>query len=208
MSKDFKRILCFFKKVIKYEKYAQFYLKIKRVILSFFNKIFQSGNAPSLRRALNSMISTDLVDPTKPSNAIITVSKITQDIVDDCKPIIDQIHGKQCRVTFLALGKDVSSDLLKQLSPYVIQWDIDNQNQPDNWEAQLWTAYGCQGNPPTQAPPTGPTVPTKPPTKAPPTTPKPVPYIPCNNNQGNEIAVYFDNSKNLDDGEYRVRNFK
>jgi hypothetical protein len=31
-----------------------------------------------------------------------------------------------------------------------------------------------------------------------------VPYIPCNDNEGTQVAFFFDNSKNLEDAEYRV----
>jgi hypothetical protein len=102
-------------------------------------------------------------------------------------------------VHFVALGNSLDIDLLKKLSPYVIKWDIDNKDTPDDWENKFWEAYGCSTKPPV----TGPT--TLPPstTPGPSTTSKPVPYIPCDDSKGREIAILFDNGKNLKSNEYQ-----
>lgn len=119
--------------------------------------IFKTSSSPSLRRALNQMIVSDLVDAANPSHAIVFVGTINQNIVMDCLDLMQvqvlnsrsylnmfkKINQANGVVTFVTLGSDVDVNLLKQLSPNVITWDIDNQNMPDNWEQQLWTAYGC-----------------------------------------------------------------
>jgi len=177
-------------------------------IHEFIDDDVQTSSKPSLNRALAIFINDKLVDASKPSHAVFFVSFIDEKTRDDCQANAKAIAQAGCRITFVAMGNSVDTELLKDLSAYVITWDIDSQPEPDNWEQQFWTAYGCQGPIPTLAP-SGTTKSPAPVTKAPRTKPpvttaKPVPYVPCGNSEGTEVAVFFENSKNLDPGEYQT----
>ena len=102
------------------------------------------------------MDQTHLAEADKQSHAIIFVSKIEQSDVDDSLQYVNvsvsfwnySIHAQSlndngCHITLVAMGNSLNLELLKDLTPYVIQWDIDAKSTPDNWEAQFWTSYGC-----------------------------------------------------------------
>jgi hypothetical protein len=57
---------------------------------------------------------------------------------------LQELGKNDCRVTFVAMGKDIDTELLKDLSPYVIEWDIDSNDEPADWETKFLSAYGCR----------------------------------------------------------------
>ncbi|KAI6170648.1 hypothetical protein M3Y97_01131500 [Aphelenchoides bicaudatus] len=83
-------------------------------------------------------------------NYIVFISAISQDAVDVAKQYALDL-GLYGQLVFIGLGNiDPQDKLLRQLTPYYIQW-TDPTNDPvfNGWEQFFWsTAYGCDGSPP------------------------------------------------------------
>ncbi|KAI6233477.1 hypothetical protein M3Y99_00909300 [Aphelenchoides fujianensis] len=126
---------------------------------------------------------------------IVFVSKIDQQIVDASRPFVQRLQQKNYELTFVALGAQLESALFSQLSPNLIQWDVDQQNVPTGWSQHFWTAYGCGDEPSGNitATPGGFTCPTE-------TSPLPITYAtgstrtPKSSCQKETIAVMQDTS--------------
>lgn len=128
-------------------------------VVSFLAGLPQSQSAPNLRRYFKLLqlsclyprgfrLFTSLAEapPSKIANYdqfyIVFVASITQDAADIIRPIIqNQLNG--AKVTFVAL-KNVDQNILHSLVPDVIDWSDLSKTEPNNWEQQFWSAYGCR----------------------------------------------------------------
>ncbi|KAI6191095.1 hypothetical protein M3Y97_00190600 [Aphelenchoides bicaudatus] len=162
---------------------------------------------PSLRRVLTQIAHDPLVTNEKPAHVILFVGTISDSIVEECTEFAQKIKDTKSTITFVALGLGVDGNLLAKLADNVIPWDINNKDTPDDWENQFWTlGYGCSNQPVTSKPVTGQT---SPPIKRTTTASPPIPYIPCNDDERNEVIFFFDNkySTVINFLEYKVFNY-
>ncbi|KAI6191096.1 hypothetical protein M3Y97_00190700 [Aphelenchoides bicaudatus] len=133
--------------VIDYSNFAstQSYSTFSTVqdVRDFIETSYHSSYAPSLYHAIQAIDINNLASSGAPTHSVIFVSTISQDIVDKVRPFVVDLQNKGCTFTFVAAGNNVQTYLLKQLSPQVIKWNINQELQPANWELLFWSAYGC-----------------------------------------------------------------
>ncbi|KAI6230295.1 hypothetical protein M3Y99_01076000 [Aphelenchoides fujianensis] len=77
-----------------------------------------------------------------PVHLLVFVSRIDQAAVDASRPSVRSLQQKNYALTFVAVGGQLDAALFLQLSPNLIQWDVNAQNVPAGWTQQFWTAYG------------------------------------------------------------------
>ncbi|KAI6221941.1 hypothetical protein M3Y99_01520400 [Aphelenchoides fujianensis] len=80
-------------------------------------------------------------------HSIVFVSRIDQATVDAIRPFVQRLQQKNYELTFVAVGAQLDAALFLQLSPLLIQWDVERQDAPADWSSQFWTAYGCADEP-------------------------------------------------------------
>ncbi|KAI6241921.1 hypothetical protein M3Y99_00295400 [Aphelenchoides fujianensis] len=103
---------------------------------------------PNLTRAFETIDQWQAERAEESVNLIVLVSSIDQKIVHASLPLVSSLLQKNYRVSFVAVGHDVSSQLLGQLQADVlIEWDVDEMNVPIDWYQQFLDAYGCASGP-------------------------------------------------------------
>ncbi|KAI6241885.1 hypothetical protein M3Y99_00291100 [Aphelenchoides fujianensis] len=97
----------------------------------------------NLTRALETIDRWQSKEAEEVVHLIVFVSKINKTLVHACLPFVQSLQLKNYELKIVAVGGLLNASLLLELSPNVIQWDVERQNVPTGWSSQFWTAYGC-----------------------------------------------------------------
>ncbi|KAI6233348.1 hypothetical protein M3Y99_00928700 [Aphelenchoides fujianensis] len=169
----------------------------------------EQQNGPGLRDLLEDLDAWQTERPNEPVHLIVFTSESPSTRVElgHVQSAARSLESKNYVITFVAVGSDVDDHRLAELSPHVIVWDIANEQQPVEWEAQFEAAFGCAEWPvlstttkraTTRVQTTKVTTPSQRPTTtnlpATTTTPDDV-YTPCGNHQPLQVNIFFDDGR-------------
>lgn len=109
-------------------------------VVIWMSQSSQNYESPVLGKA----ISWDHPSPDH-DHLIIFVSKMNATILNDTRDRVKEALDDNVTITMIAMGEGAPASLVQQLDPriYVIEWNIEEEAEPADWDQHAWRAFAC-----------------------------------------------------------------